>query len=164
MTPETVATFLGATARNSGLAFAPEALTAAAEQLAGAVERDATGAFSYSPEAGAAAFRVVAGEVVEIPAADFVASVILKHTQPVRTTAPAAAEAAATLATVPKPNTPIAAFGRALAASHDAAVLHEAETWPNPFVAGPNFNRTRQQIIVNKNPGLAARYRAEAGA
>lgn len=60
-------------------------------------------------------------------------------------------------------DTPIAAFGRSLAAQHAAAMAKEAETWPNPWVKGQE-NRTRQNIIRNHNPALAARHRAEAGA
>lgn len=49
-------------------------------------------------------------------------------------------------------------------ASEQAARVHEANRWPNPWCTGPNFNRTRQQIISNIDPARAAILRAEASA
>jgi hypothetical protein len=161
---------LDATARGSGLTFTQEALTTAAEQLAGAVERDATGALTYSPEAGAAAFRIIAGEVVEIPAADFVAGVILEHAKPIPKSTPATAQEApapAIPSSAPqwaqRTRGPISDFARALAASEDAAIQREIAGWPNPWAKGSE-NRTRQAVIANRNTALAAQHKAQAGA
>lgn len=163
MTPENVIVFLASTAKASGLEFAPDALQAAAEQLAAAVERDATGTLTYSPEAGAAAFRIVAGQVVDIPAADFVAGVILKHAKPVPKPSAATVQDAPTTGLKKiHVETPIAEFGRQLAAQHDTAMAREAATWANPWKAG-QLNRTHQAIISKHHPARAAQFKAEAG-
>lgn len=52
-------------------------------------------------------------------------------------------------------------FTAGLNKAHDAALAAEAATWPNPWAAN-QVNRTRQAILQNKNPALAAKFRAEA--
>jgi hypothetical protein len=47
----------------------------------------------------------------------------------------------------------------------DATTKDEAAGNPaNPWLEGPNFNRTRQALLTNKQPELAARLKAEAAA
>ena len=166
MTPETAASFLATTAAASGLTFPPEALEGAAQRLVDTVERDTSGSFSYLPDAGAAAFRIVGGAVVEIPVGDFLAGVILQAAKPIApvSAAPAVATAGSPppVPTRPKPGAAVSEIGKAFEAMHDAAMIAECETWPNPWKAG-QVNRTRQTIIINKHPTLAARLKAQAG-
>lgn len=48
-------------------------------------------------------------------------------------------------------------------AAHDKRAADEIATWPNPWAA-QHPNRTRQTIIGNKNPALAAKLKAQAAA
>lgn len=51
------------------------------------------------------------------------------------------------------------------AAEADAdALARQIAAGPNPWVAGRHHNRTKQAILTNRHPDLAARLRAEAGA
>lgn len=153
--------FVATTARSSGLAIAGDALQVAAAELASSVERDATGAFRYQDEAGASAFQIVDGEVREIPVERFVADVLLKHTR--------------SIATVSSPGTPGAQIapspshyrdyadriGPKASAKADAELSAEVQSWPNPFNE-KHLNRTRQVILRNRFPALAAAYEAQA--
>jgi hypothetical protein len=162
LTEAQAVTVAQAVASDNGLTLDADALAAVVARLTTDLGLDEVRTLTFDI---AAPFRIEDGKVVDILPLAHALSVIREHGKllakpvpvqdaPSPTTRPAKIEV----------NTPIAAFGRALAASHDAAVLREAETWPNPFLAGPNFNRTRQQVLTNKNPGLAARYKNEAEA
>lgn len=168
MTPETATGWLEQTAKNSGLTFTPAALTAAAEQLVASVERDASGQFAYTNEGYASAYRIEKGEAVEIPIGEHVAGIIRRNAKavaPAQVPSPVAASGSPAPALArPKAGAAVSDFGRAFAAMQDAATIREAETWPNPFIAGPNFNRARQQVLINKNPARAAQFKAQAGA
>lgn len=144
-------------AASNGLELSPEALSAAADRLAADLTHDA-GQLAFD---GAAPFRIEAGQVVELGLVEHVLAVVREHGRP----AAAPTSAPQTLTTKPgKPevNTPIATLGRAFAASHDAAVVRETEAMTNPWLPG-KINRTHQQIISNKNPDLAAHFKAQAG-
>ena len=163
MTPETAAQLATDWARSGGYTLTPEGLAIVAERIASTLERDASG-FAYRDEAFNETFRIENGTTVPVPVGEFVAGLMQRHGKP--TPRPPTAQDAPSPTIRPakiEVNTPIAAFGRQLAAKHDAAVLREASEWPNPFLAGPNFNRTRQQVLTNKNPALAAQYKAQTG-
>jgi hypothetical protein len=163
MNVEHATAFLEATARSSGLAFVPETLKTAATELAASVERDASGAFSFTPEGYATAYRIEGGETVNIPVGEHVATLIRRHAKAAAPKAQAQAETPQTSTPVTPPSRdPWAAFGRGLAAKHDAIMIRETEQMANPWLSG-QINRTNQAIITNKNPDLAARFKKEAG-
>ncbi|UIN36390.1 hypothetical protein [Methylobacterium oryzae] len=159
-------TFLESTARSSGLAFEPDALKAAAAELAATVDRDAAGTFSYTPAGYSTAFRLDKGQQVEIPVGETVAILIRRHAQA------AAPKAQAQTPAPPAPSSapdwtrfsrgPVTDFAKAFAAAEDAKILREIATWANPWAKGQE-NRTRQAVISNRNPALAAQFKAQAG-
>lgn len=154
------AAWLLQTAKASRLTFTPETLQAAAEQLAGTVERDPAGGFAYQGEAGAAAFRVEGGQVVEIPVMDHLVGIILAHTKPAET-APTPGAPAQIAGPSPAARDYRDRFGSKATAASDAALAAEVQTWANPF--DPKHpNRTRQTVLRNRFPELAARYEMEA--
>lgn len=161
------AAWIEATCRNSNLAFDPTALPDVARQLAETVERDAAGKLVY---VDAAPFKIVAGEVVDIPVEQHVGALLQAHTKPVAPKqsastaqgAPAPAAPSSAPQWAKRGTGPISDFARALAEKEDAAWVRESESWPNPWLPA-NLNRTRQQVLINKNPALAQRHRAQAG-
>lgn len=56
---------------------------------------------------------------------------------------------------------PMLSIMKAIGESHNAALLEAIPTWPNPW-SPAHLNRTRQTIITNKNPALAAQLKAKA--
>lgn len=153
--------FLSSTAAASGLAFGPNALQAAAEQLAGSVERDPAGAFVYSDETGAAAFRIEGGQVHEIPVQDHIARIVLTHAQPIETRAASGEPVAQIVSPSPHARDYRDRFGSKATAANDAALAAEIQEWPNPFLP-QHLNRTRQTVLRNRFPQLAARLQTEA--
>ena len=56
------------------------------------------------------------------------------------------------------------AMGRGWADIQKAKLASEVATWINLWLKGPTYNRTRQQVIHNSNPALAAEMKMKAGA
>lgn len=162
LTEAQAVTVAQAVASDNGLTLDADALAAVVARLTTDLGLDENRALTFDI---ATPFNVARGQVIDVQPLAHALGIIREHGKTVANPAPIQdAPSPTTRPAKIEVNTPIAAFGRALAASHDAAVLREAETWPNPFLAGPNYNRTRQQVLTNKNPGLAARYKNEAGA
>ncbi|CAM3051369.1 hypothetical protein JHFBIEKO_4424 [Methylobacterium mesophilicum] len=152
------ATLARSAAETNGLSLTPEALSAAADRLAADLAHDENHQLAFD---GAAPFRIEAGQVVEIGLVDHILAIVRELGSPV--TAPTTSPGVpATRPGKIEIDTPIAAFGRSLAASHDAALVRETEKMPNPWLSG-QLNRTNAAIITNKNPSLAAKLKAEAG-
>lgn len=59
---------------------------------------------------------------------------------------------------------PMLAIISGIRGDDSTALAAEAATWPNPFRAGPTFNRTRATILSKVDPQRAARLKAEATA
>lgn len=156
--------FVAATARTSGLTITADALQVAAAELAGSVERDGSGAFQYLAEAGAGAFQIVDGEVREIPVERHVANVLLKHTKPLPASVKVSAPEVPRSQIAPSPghyNDFSNRIGPKAIAAADAKLSAEVAAWPNPF-SKQHLNRTRQTVLRNRFPTLAAAYEAEA--
>ena len=159
--------WIEATCKNSGLEIDPTALPGVARQIAETVERDAAGRFTY---VDAAPFRIVAGQVVDIPVGEHLGALLQEHTKPIplKLSSPSAQAVPAPAAPSSAPQWAkrgtgaISDFARALAEQQDAALIRESETWGNPWLSG-QINRTRQQILLNKNPAMAARFKSQAG-
>lgn len=162
LTEAQAVTVAQAVAANNGLTLDADALTAVVARLTTDLGLDENRALTFDI---AAPFRIEGGKVVDTLPLAHALSVIREHGKPVAK--PVTAQAAPSPTTKPAKiqiDTPIAAYGRALDAQHAAAMARDAEGWPNPWKAGPNFSRTRQAITSKHNPALAALHKAEAGA
>lgn len=53
-------------------------------------------------------------------------------------------------------------FGQMVQRAHDADVAAQIAGWSNPWKAGPGFSRTKQAVVQNHDPALAARWKREA--
>lgn len=169
MTPEAAQQLAADWARTGGYTLTPEALATITDQIATTLNRDANG-FTYRDEVFNETFNVENGVTVAVPVGEWVAGLMQRHGKPVpkATTADAQASPAPAIPSsapewAQRTRGPISDFARALAASEDAAIQREIAGWPNPWAKGQE-NRTRQAITSNRNPALAARHKAQAGA
>lgn len=145
--------------------------------LAGAVEHDAaTGRHFVLDTDGTRIARIRDGELVEIDPVEWLFELTKSDSRrPARRTPtppPVPTDTAPEGWTTVKfnastglrrTNDPMLGVIQSIKADQDAPLLAEMQTWPNPYRPGPNFNRTRQAVLTNRDPARAARFKAEVG-
>ncbi|WP_018046195.1 hypothetical protein [Methylobacterium sp. 88A] len=157
----------------NGIAADQDRLAVLGAALSGAVEHDAaTGRHFVLDTDGSRIARFRDGELVEIDPVEWLSELTKSDPRRPARKAPATpAEPADPNAWVPvkigsgtgyrRADDPMLGILKAIGESHDAALLAEIPTWPNPW-SKTHLNRTRQTIITNKNPALAAQLKAKA--
>lgn len=159
---------------NHGIAASPERLATLGKALADAVEWDAVAGRHFVLDAeGNRMIGIAGGQVYDLDPVEWLGQ--LTKADPRKSARKPATPASAQPSdpaewiihqvngstSVRRADDPFVRIANSIAGERDAAVLAEMQNWPNPW-AKEHLNRTRQTLITNKNPALAAKLKAAA--